>query len=325
MPTAGSNTGTWSRRPIDRPVTDPRGHSILAVSPEVVEALAERRPVVALESTIISHGMPYPKNLETALAVEDVVRAQGAVPATVAVADGRLVVGADRSLLEKLATAENVAKVSRRDLSTVLAFGELGATTVAATMIGAARAGIDVFATGGIGGVHRGAWATFDVSADLQELARTPVAVVCAGVKSILDIGLTLEYLETHGVPVIGFGTDEMPAFYASSSGHSVTRRIDEASDVARVIALRKWLGGGTVIANPIPPEHSLDRDMVDALIEQALREASDRGIRGPQTTPFLLERVAELSGAESLDANIALVEANAAVAAQIAVAASQM
>lgn len=296
----------------------------LRVSPEVADALSDGQPVVALESTIISHGMPYPRNLETAYDVEQVVRTNGAIPATVAVADGTLVVGADRALLERLATAEDVAKVSRRDLAFTLAFSELGATTVAATMIGAARAGIDVFATGGIGGVHRGATTTFDVSADLQELARSPVAVVCAGVKSILDIGLTLEYLETHGVPVIGYRTDEMPAFYSRTSGQRVDRRIDEPEDIAAVVDVRKSIGGGTVIANPIPPQHALDDDIAEAAIQQALDAAVAAGVSGKDMTPFLLARVAEITGTDSLEANIGLVMANAALAAQVAAALSR-
>lgn len=295
----------------------------LAVSTEVAEALAEGAPVVALESTIISHGMPYPRNLETAYAIEEVVRANGAIPATVAVADGKLVVGADRSLLERLAATEGVAKVSRRDLAFTLAFQELGATTVATTMIGAARAGIEIFATGGIGGVHRGAADTFDISADLQELARTPVAVVCAGVKSILDIGLTLEYLETHGVPVIGYRTDEMPAFYSRTSGHRVDRRIDVPEDIAAVLDVRRSVGGGTVIANPIPPEDALDHDTAESAIRQALDAAANQGVTGKDVTPFLLARVAELTGADSLEANIGLVRSNAVLAAQVAAALS--
>ena len=291
----------------------------LAVAPEVAEAVASGAPVVALESTIISHGMPYPRNLETAIQVEADVRAAGAVPATVAVADGKLVVGADGSLLERLATTTDVAKVSRRDLGFVLAFGELGATTVASTMIAAARAGIEVFATGGIGGVHRGAAATFDISADLQELCRTGVAVVCAGVKSILDIGLTLEYLETHGVPVIGFGTDVMPAFYARESEFAVDRRLDRPEEVAAVIAARRHLGGGTVVANPIGVPHALDPDVVEAAITRALEDAADAGVTGKEATPYVLARVVDLTGAASLDANIALVRANAELAARIA------
>lgn len=298
---------------------------LLSVSAEVSDAIAAGAPVVALESTIISHGMSYPRNLETAFEVEQVVRENGAIPATIAIADGRIVVGADRTLLERLATGETVTKVSRRDLAISLAFEELGATTVAATMIGAVRAGIDVFATGGIGGVHRGASATFDVSADLQELARTPVAVVCAGVKSILDIGLTLEYLETHGVPVIGYQTEEMPAFYSRSSGHRLDRRIDTPGEIAAVLAVRRSLGGGTVVANPIPPEHALESEVAESAIAQALVAAEAEGIRGKDITPFLLGRVAEITGTDSVDANIELVRANAALAAQVAVSLSQL
>lgn len=298
--------------------------SFLKVFPEVAEALSAGQPVVALESTIISHGMPYPRNLETAYEVERVVRDHGATPATIAVADGKLVVGADRALLERLATTEAVAKVSRRDLAFTLTFEELGATTVATTMIGAAGAGIDMFATGGIGGVHRGAADSFDISADLQELARTPVAVVCAGVKSILDVGLTLEYLETYGVPVIGYRTDEMPAFYSRTSGHRVDRRVDEPEDIAAVLDARRSIGGGTVIANPIPPEHALDHDIAEAAIQRALDLAKAEGVRGKDLTPFLLARVAEITGTDSLEANIGLVRANAALAAQVAVALSR-
>lgn len=296
-----------------------------SVSPEVADALSAGAPVVALESTIISHGMPYPRNLETAFEVERVVRENGAIPATIAIADGRIVVGADRTLLERLATADGVTKVSRRDLAITLAFEELGATTVAATMIGAALAGIEVFATGGIGGVHRGASATFDVSADLQELARTPVAVVCAGVKSILDIGLTLEYLETHGVPVLGYRTEEMPAFYSRSSGHRLDRRIDTPDEIAAVLAVRRSLGGGTIVANPIPPEYALDPQVAEAAIDKALAAAEAEEIRGKDVTPFLLDRVAAITGADSVDANIELVRANAALASQVAVSLSQL
>lgn len=280
--------------------------------------------MVALESTIISHGMSYPRNLETAYEVERVVRENGAVPATVAVAGGRIVVGADRALLERLATSDGVIKVSRRDLAITLAFEELGATTVAATMIGAARAGIDMFATGGIGGVHRGASSTFDVSADLQELARTPVAVVCAGVKSILDIGLTLEYLETHGVPVIGYRTEEMPAFFSRSSGHRLDRRLDTPDEIAAVLAVRRSLSGGTIVANPIPAEYALDPQVAEAAIDKALAAAEAEGIRGKDVTPFLLAQVAQITGTDSVDANIGLVRANAALAAQVAVSLSQ-
>ncbi|MEX1044435.1 MAG: pseudouridine-5'-phosphate glycosidase [Acidimicrobiia bacterium] len=295
----------------------------LGVAPEVSAALAEARPVVALESTIITHGMPYPRNVETALAVESVVRQNGAVPATIAVLDGRLRVGVSADEIERLASNPSAMKVSRRDLAFVVHSGMVGGTTVAATMLTAAMAGIDVFATGGIGGVHRGASESFDVSADLQELARTDVTVVCAGVKSILDIGLTLEYLETLGVPVIGFRTDEMPAFYTSRSAYRVPQRLDTAADIASVIAIRRSLGlaGGVVVANPIPAEHAMDREVMEQAIGAALAEAQLQGVSGKEATPFLLGRVAELTGSESLDANVELVKSNARLASQIAAA----
>lgn len=299
-------------------------HELLDIHPEVAAALANRQAVVALESTIISHGMPWPQNTETALAVEAEVRSHGAVPATIAVVDGRLKAGLARDEIERLGRAgHTVAKVSRRDLPVVVARGGTGATTVAATMIVAALAGIRVFATGGIGGVHRGAETTFDISADLQELARTPVAVVCAGAKSILDLRLTLEYLETHGVPVLGYRTDRLPAFFCRDSDFGVDARLDEAADIARVMHA-KWalgLGGGLVVANPIPPAHALLRETVDRVIEQALADAQAQGISGKAITPFLLARVNELTGGESLAGNIQLVLNNARLAAAIAVA----
>jgi pseudouridine-5'-phosphate glycosidase len=299
-------------------------HPLLDLQPEVAAALAAGRPVVALESTIISHGMPWPQNVETAQAVEADVRAHGAVPATIAVLDGRLKAGLSVAEIKRLArSGPQMAKLSRRDMGRVVAQGGSGATTVAATMIVAALAGIRVFATGGIGGVHRGAETTFDISADLQELARTPVAVVCAGVKSILDIGLTLEYLETHGVPVIGFGTDRLPAFYCRDSGFSVDLRLDDPAEIARVMQANWALGlnGGLVIANPIPEAHALTRDRVDAAIAQALDEARIPGITGKAATPFLLSRVSALTGGNSLAANIQLVLNNARLGAAIAVA----
>lgn len=299
-------------------------HELLDIHPEVAAALADRQAVVALESTIISHGMPWPQNAETALAVEAEVRSHGAVPATIAVIDGRLKAGLTRDGIERLGrTGHAVAKVSRRDLPVVAARGGTGATTVAATMIVAALAGIRVFATGGIGGVHRGAETTFDISADLQELARTPVAVVCAGAKSILDLRLTLEYLETHGVPVLGYRTSQLPAFFCRDSDFSVDARLDEAADVARVMQA-KWalgLSGGLVVANPIPPEHALPREKVDRAIGQALADAQAQGISGKAITPFLLARVNELTGGDSLAGNIQLVLDNARLAAAIAVA----
>jgi pseudouridine-5'-phosphate glycosidase len=297
---------------------------LLEVPDEVAAALRERRPVVALESTIIAHGMPWPQNAETALAVEADVRALGAVPATVAILDGRLRAGLARDEIEHIAHGGRaIAKVSRRDLPIVVARGGSGATTVAATMIVAALAGIRVFATGGIGGVHRGAEKSFDISADLQELARTPVAVVCAGAKSVLDPARTLEYLETHGVPVIGYRTDRFPAFFTRESGLAVDERVDEPEDIARVMHAN-WqlgLGGGLVIANPIPAASQLPRERVERATEQALEEARARGIAGKAMTPFLLERVNALTGGDSLASNIDLVRNNAQLAARIAVA----
>ena len=296
----------------------------LDIAPEVRLALQQGQPVVALESTIISHGMPYPQNVATALRVEAEVRNSGALPATIAVIDGRLTAGLNAAQIEALGRAgPTVAKVSRRDLPFIVATNQTGATTVAATMIIAAMAGIRVFATGGIGGVHRGAAQTFDISADLQELARTPVAVVCAGAKSILDLGLTLEYLETHGVPVVGYRTAQLPAFFTQDSGFSVDYRLDDASEIARLLQI-KWamgLGGGVVIANPIPAAHAMPRAVIDAAIEQALSDAQTQGISGKQTTPFLLERVNALTGGNSLAANIELVLNNARLASAVAVA----
>ena len=296
----------------------------LDIAPEVRLALQQEQPVVALESTIISHGMPYPQNVATALRVEAEVRSSGALPATIAVIDGRLTAGLSAAQIEELGRAgPTVAKVSRRDLPFIVATNQTGATTVAATMIIAAMAGIRVFATGGIGGVHRGAAQTFDISADLQELARTPVAVVCAGAKSILDLGLTLEYLETHGVPVVGYRTAQLPAFFTQGSGFSVDYRLDDASEIARLLQI-KWamgLGGGVVIANPIPAAHAMPRAVIDAAIAQALSDAQAQGISGKQTTPFLLERVNALTGGDSLAANIELVLNNARLASAVAVA----
>ncbi len=298
-------------------------HPALSIAPEVAEALAANRPVVALESTIIAHGMPYPRNLETAQAVEAIIREEGAVPATIAVLDGRIRVGLDSTALESLATAPDIAKLSRRDMAVVLAEGGNGATTVAATMLCAHLAGIRLFVTGGIGGVHRGAESSFDVSADLEELAGTPVAVVCAGAKSILDLPKTLEYLETRGVPVIGLGTDTFPAFYCRSSGLALDHRCDTPEQAAAIIAAQADMpgAGGLVIANPIPEADALDRSEVDAAIEQAIGEATAQGIGGKDVTPFLLAQLAEITGGRSLDANIALVKHNARQGARIAVA----
>lgn len=294
----------------------------LDLAPEVQRALQAGQPVVALESTIISHGMPYPQNVETALKVEAVVRAQGAVPATVAIVDGRLKAGLSAAQIEQLGRAgREAAKVSRRDIAFIVAQGRSGATTVASTMIVAHMAGIRVFATGGIGGVHRGAQHSFDVSADLQELAQTPVAVVCAGVKSILDLGLTLEYLETHGVAVIGYQTGTLPAFFTRDSAFKVDYRLDSAADIARTLQA-KWamgLRGGMVIANPIPHEYAMPREVIDAAIAQALTEAQAQRIGGKESTPFLLARVCELTGGDSLTSNIELVLNNARLASAIA------
>ncbi|NHR04214.1 pseudouridine-5'-phosphate glycosidase [Chromobacterium haemolyticum] len=294
----------------------------LDIHPEVADALAANRPVVALESTIISHGMPYPQNVETALQVEAEIRAHGAVPATIAIIDGRLKAGLSADEIEYLGKGgRDIAKVSRRDLPFIVAGKRSGATTVASTMIIAAMAGIRVFATGGIGGVHRGAERSFDVSADLQELAQTPVAVVCAGAKSILDLGLTLEYLETHGVPVIGHRCDHLPAFFTRDSAFKLDHRLDEAADIAAAMQA-KWsleLRGGVVVANPIPEQYAMPRDKIDAAIEQALREAEEQGVAGKESTPFLLARVCELTGGNSLAANIQLVLNNARLASAIA------
>ena len=294
----------------------------LDIAPEVAAALADGQAVVALESTIVAHGMPYPRNLETALALEADLRAKGVVPATIAIIDGRLRVGLDARALELLATGRNIAKASRRDLAALVATRAHGATTVAATMAIAALAGIAIFATGGIGGVHRGAESTMDVSADLYELARTPVAVVCAGAKSILDIPKTLELLESLGVPVLGYRTEDFPAFYARTSGRKTDRRCDTAQDAAKLIAAQRRLGlGGLLVANPIPPEYALDADAIEREIAAAVEAAAASGIAGAALTPFLLGRLNEATGGTSLAANIALVRNNAAVAGEIALA----
>ena len=294
----------------------------LDISPEVKKALDEGRPVVALESTIISHGMPYPRNVETALLVEQTIRDCGATPATNAVIGGRLKAGLSRDEIEYLGkTGRGVAKASRRDLPALVARGADGATTVTTTMIIAHMAGIKIFATGGIGGVHRGAEVTMDISADLEELAQTPVMVVCAGAKSILDLGLTLEYLETHGVPVIGYGTDELPAFYTRRSGFGVDYRVDSPAELAAMFRAQRDLGykGGMLVTNPIPEEYSMDKAVIDKAIDEALAQAKAQGIHGKETTPFLLAKVVELTGGDSLDSNIQLVLNNARVAASTA------
>ena len=294
----------------------------LDISPEVKKALDEGRPVVALESTIISHGMPYPRNVETALLVEQTIRDCGATPATIAVIGGRLKAGLSRDEIEYLGkTGRGVAKASRRDLPALVARGADGATTVTTTMIIAHMAGIKIFATGGIGGVHRGAEVTMDISADLEELAQTPVMVVCAGAKSILDLGLTLEYLETHGVPVIGYGTDELPAFYTRRSGFGVDYRVDSPAELAAMFRAQRDLGykGGMLVTNPIPEEYSMDKAVIDKAIDEALAQAKAQGIHGKETTPFLLAKVVELTGGDSLESNIQLVLNNARVAAKTA------
>jgi len=293
------------------------------IATEVMMALETGVPVVAFESTIISHGFPYPANVECALECERICREAGAVPATIAVLSGRPCVGLTREQIEHLATAKGIAKVSRRDLGVVVAQGADGATTVAGTMVLAAMAGIRVFATGGIGGVHRGAQRSFDVSADLLELARTPVAVVCAGAKSVLDLGLTLEVLETHGVPVIGYRTDEFPAFYSRTSGLGVDVRCETPGEIAEILRAREslGLGGGVVIANPIPPEHEIERATLDGWTDRALQEAHESGVRGKNVTPFLLARLHALSAGATEEANKQLVWSNAALAARIAAA----
>jgi pseudouridine-5'-phosphate glycosidase len=296
-------------------------NEFIQLSPEVAAARAQGRPVVALESTIIAHGMPWPQNLETARQVEDVIRLEGAVPATIAVIGGRIRVGLTDDELQQLAQAPDAMKLSRRDLPYAIATGRLGATTVAATMICAHLAGIEVFVTGGIGGVHRGGHESFDISADLQELARTPVAVVCAGAKSILDLGLTLEYLETHGVPVLSVGQENFAAFFTPDSGLKADFRMDDAETQARFIRA-KWalgLGGGVVVSNPVPAAQAMPREEIDAITAQALAEAEAQGITGKAITPFLLGRIKALTGGRSLATNIALVKHNAAVGARLA------
>ena len=300
----------------------------LDISPEVSEALASGKPVVALESTIISHGMPYPQNVETALHVESIIRENGAVPATIAIIGGRLKAGLSRDEIEHLGKAGySVPKASRRDLPILAAKGSDGATTVTTTMMIAHMAGIKVFATGGIGGVHRGAETTMDISADLEELAQTPVMVICAGAKSILDLGLTLEYLETKGVPVIGYGTEELPAFYTRRSGFGVDYRLDTPEELARAFSVQRELGikGGMLVTNPIPEEYSMDKAVIDAAIEKALAEAAEKGVHGKETTPFLLAKIKDITGGDSLASNIKLVYNNAALAAKTAAALAAM
>ncbi len=310
-------------------------HPHLHLSPEVRAALEDRRPVVALESTIIAHGMPFPKNVETAQRVEQAVREAGAVPATCAILQGKMRAGLSPTELDFFGKeGPNIPKASRRDMAYLLSQGKNGATTVASTMQIAALAGIRIFATGGIGGVHRGAAETFDISADLQELARTPVAVVCAGAKSILDLPLTLEYLETMGVPVVGFGTDEFPAFYSRQSGMGVDFRLDTAAEVAKLLKI-KWMNGeeglgigdwglargGVLVCNPVPEAFSLDKNFMEKILAAALAEAAEQGVRGKAITPFLLKKMVGLTGGKSLETNIQLVLNNARLAGEIAVA----
>ncbi len=300
----------------------------LDVNPEVAQAIREGKPVVALESTIISHGMPYPQNVETALNVEKVIRDNGAVPATIAILGGRLKAGLTPEEIEYLGkTGQAVTKASRRDLPIIVAKGMDGATTVTTTMMIAHMAGTKIFATGGIGGVHRGAEATMDISADLEELANTPVMVVCAGAKSILDLGLTLEYLETHGVPVIGYGTKELPAFYTRKSGFGVDYEIDTPEELAAAFKAQRDLDlkGGMLVTNPIPEQYSMDADVINKAIDEAIRQSREDGIKGKATTPYLLAKVKELTGGDSLDSNIRLVYNNATVAAKTAVAYSKL
>ena len=299
----------------------------LSITPEIKEALEAGKPVVALESTILSHGMPYPENVEFAHKVEEIVRGEGAIPATTAIIGGKLKVGLNSEELEIMCKADGVGKVSRRDVAVYLATGKTGATTVATTMIIAATAGIKVFATGGIGGVHRGAQETFDISADLQELAKTPVGVVCAGAKSILDIGLTLEYLETMGVPVLGMGTDDFPAFYCRKSGYKVDFNV-ESPEMAANILHTKWeagMEGGAVLANPIPQEYELDFDEMEGVINKALAMAKEQGIHGKATTPFLLSHIKDLTHGVAFASNVQLAYNNARMASKIAVAMTKL
>lgn len=298
-------------------------NSYLSISEEVALALRDNKPVVALESTIISHGMPYPQNVETALRVEQTIRENGAVPATIAIIGGKLKAGCTREEIEYLGQqGTRVTKASRRDLPVLVARGMDGATTVTTTMIIAAMAGIEVFATGGIGGVHRGAETTMDISADLEELAQTPVMVICAGAKSILDLGLTLEYLETKGVPVIGFGTEELPAFYTRKSGFRVDYRIDTPEELAAAWRAKREMNllGGMLVTNPVPEQYSMPKDVIDQAIDEAIAESHRLGIHGKETTPYLLAKIKDLTGGDSLASNIQLVLNNARLAAQTAV-----
>lgn len=301
----------------------PRSHPLVDTNDEVAQVLAVGGPVVALESTIISHGMPYPDNLSTAREVEQIVRDRGAVPATIALVDGRLRVGLDDAALDRLAKPGDVVKASRRDLAALVASGATAGTTVAATMYIASLCGVGVFATGGIGGVHRGAEHSFDISADLLELGETPVTVVCAGAKSILDLAKTLEVLETHGVPVVGVGTNEFPAFFSRSSGLPVAHRVDSAAELARLISAQRTLGlpGGVLVAVPIPAQDAMPEAEINAIIEHALSDADREGVSGKDVTPYLLARINDLTSGRSLAANVALIKSNVAFAADLAVA----
>ncbi|WP_350344364.1 pseudouridine-5'-phosphate glycosidase [Proteinivorax tanatarense] len=293
----------------------------IEISTEVKEALASKKGVVALESTIISHGMPYPQNLETALEVEQVIRENGSIPATIAIMDGKVKVGLSKDEIQRMAESKNVRKVSRRDIAYTISQKELGATTVSGTMIGAQMAGVKIFATGGIGGVHRDGENTLDISADLTELSKSNVGVVCAGVKSILDIGRTLEYLETLGVPIITYKSSEFPAFFCSKSGFTSHLKADSAEEIANMLQT-KWqmdLKGGAVIANPIPTEYDIKEEIIGKAIDDALKECNDNGIKGKDVTPFLLSKIKEITGGDSLKSNIALVKNNARLAANIA------
>ena len=293
----------------------------MKINPEVLKALKDNKPVVALESTIISHGMPYPKNVQTALEVEQVIRDHGAIPATIGIIDGEPIVGMTPEEIEQFGKRKGVLKVSRRDLPVVYAKKLWGATTVATTMIIANQAGIEVFVTGGIGGVHRGAQETFDISADLQELAKTNVTVVCAGAKAILDLPLTLEYLETMGVPVLGYKTEELPAFYNSHSGLKIDYKVDSAEEMARIIKAKRENGlvGGILLTNPIPEQYEMPKDVIDNAIATALKKMDEEGIKGKECTPLLLKTIVELTGGDSLESNIKLVLNNAAVGSEVA------
>ncbi|HEC2146692.1 TPA: pseudouridine-5'-phosphate glycosidase [Staphylococcus delphini] len=296
-------------------------------SQEVKQAKEDKRPIVALESTIISHGMPYPQNVEMANNVEQIIRDNGAVPATIAIMDGKIKIGLEKTQLEILAKSKGVAKVSRRDLAEIIATQKIGATTVATTMICAELAGIEFFVTGGIGGVHKGAEQTMDISADLDELAKTEVTVVCAGAKSILDLPKTMEYLETKGVPVVGFQTTELPAFFTRESGVKLNSTAESVEEIAKIHLVKQdlGLGGGIVVANPIPREHALAKEYIESIIDEAVAEAYTQGIQGKDSTPFLLSKIVEKTEGKSLEANIKLVENNAILGAKIAVAFNQL